>query len=65
VLSLKPKCWSAEYAASITHRATYALAQAGPPPAAKKAVASLPKEEVTEERLEELGGKDVECSVCR
>jgi hypothetical protein len=43
----------------------HALPQAGPPPAAKKAVASLPKEEVTEQRLEELGGKDLECSVCR
>jgi len=38
---------------------------AGPPPASKKVVASLPVETVDESRLAELGGKDVECSVCR
>ncbi|KAI7839228.1 hypothetical protein COHA_007041 [Chlorella ohadii] len=34
------------------------------PPASKKAVASLPKESLTEERLRELGGPDVRCPVC-
>jgi E3 ubiquitin-protein ligase AIP2 len=34
------------------------------PPASKKVVASLPKETLTEERLQELGGPDVRCPVC-
>jgi E3 ubiquitin-protein ligase AIP2 len=37
----------------------------GPPPAAKHAVAALPVEEVTAERLTELGGPGTECPVCR
>jgi len=37
----------------------------GPPPASKKVVASLPVKVVTAEELEALGGKEVECTVCR
>lgn len=39
-------------------------AQPRAPPASKKAVASLPKEALTEARLRELGGPDVRCPVC-
>lgn len=37
----------------------------GPPPAAKSAVKALQKERLSPERLQELGGAEVECSVCR
>lgn len=37
----------------------------GPPPAAKSAVKALRKEALTPERLQELGGAETECSVCR
>ncbi len=38
---------------------------AGPPPASKSAVKALVKERLTPERLAQLGGEDVQCSVCR
>ena len=37
----------------------------GPPPAAKAAVKALVRERLTAERLEQLGGAGVQCSVCR
>lgn len=37
----------------------------GAPPASKTAVKALVKEILTEERLKQLGGPDVQCSVCR
>lgn len=37
----------------------------GAPPASKTAVRALVKEILTEERLKQLGGPDVQCSVCR
>lgn len=38
---------------------------AGPPPASKSAVQALKKETLTPERLDELGGAEVDCCVCR
>jgi hypothetical protein len=37
----------------------------GPPPAAKAAVKALARERLTAERLAQLGGDGVQCSVCR
>ena len=37
----------------------------GPPPASKHAVRALPRELLTEQRLQELGGAEARCSVCR
>ena len=37
----------------------------GPPPASKHAVRALPRERLTEARLQELGGAEARCSVCR
>ena len=34
------------------------------PPASKRVVASLPREQLTAERLQQLGGADVRCPVC-
>lgn len=35
------------------------------PPAAKHVVMALVRETLTEERLEQLGGADTQCAVCR
>ena len=40
-------------------------AQQRAPPASKELVASLPRERLTAERLQQLGGPDVCCPVCR
>ncbi len=37
----------------------------GPPPASKRVVRALKREVLDAARLEALGGKGVECSVCR
>ncbi len=35
------------------------------PPASKHAVRALTREKLSEQRLKQLGGPDVQCSVCR
>ena len=35
------------------------------PPASKHAVKALTREKLSEQRLKQLGGPDVQCSVCR
>lgn len=37
----------------------------GAPPASKRAVKALTREVLNEARLKQLGGPDVQCSVCR
>ena len=40
-------------------------ATARAPPASKRAVKSLIREQLTEQRLQQLGGDGVQCAVCR